>query len=115
MDGDGLFRSSAGPSVSQIDPAASTRAQKARTRPGPHPRRRRHHLHRIAESAVSRATPRLAAEDKKMKAILLAILSPPSWTILGLALTLVGLFLLFLFGMPYSLRPDGGDYLISES
>jgi len=50
-----------------------------------------------------------------MKAILLAILSPPSWTILGLALTLVGLFLLFLFGMPYSLRPDGRDYLISES
>jgi hypothetical protein len=60
-----------------------------------------------------RAIPRLAAEDNKMKAMLLAVLSPPSWTILGLALTIVGVFLLFLFGMPYSLRPD--DYLITES
>jgi hypothetical protein len=59
--------------------------------------------------------PRLAAEDNKMKAILLAVLSPPSWTIFGLALTMVGVFLLFLFGMPYSLRPDEGDYLITES
>jgi len=62
-----------------------------------------------------RAMPQLAAEDNKMKAVLLAVLSPPSWTILGLALTMVGLLLLLLFGMPYSLRPDEGDYLITES
>jgi len=68
----------------------------------------------IARSAVLRAMPQLAAEDNKMKAVLLAVLSPPSWTILGLALTMVGLLLLLLFGMPYSLRPDEGDFRFSD-
>jgi hypothetical protein len=69
---------------------------------------------RVAPPYCARCLDTPAGEDNKMKAILLAVLSPPSWTILGLALTIVGVFLLFLFGMPYSLRLDEGDYLTTE-
>lgn len=50
-----------------------------------------------------------------MKPFLLSLLNPTNWTITGLIITMVGVLLLFRFGMPYRLRPAKGDYVITES
>ena len=46
---------------------------------------------------------------------LLAIMSGPPWSMLGLVLSLVGVLLLFRFGIPYRLRPAEGDYIVTRS
>jgi len=43
----------------------------------------------------------------------MAILNPTAWTILGLILTLLGVLLLFRFGMPYRLRSTEGNYVVA--
>jgi hypothetical protein len=41
--------------------------------------------------------------------------SAANWNIVGSILTLVGLLILFRYGMPYRVRTGGVDYIITET
>jgi hypothetical protein len=53
----------------------------------------------------------LTLMTETMRSYLLALLSPSWWNISGLAVSLVGLLLLFYFGMPFRTRRDGAGYI----
>lgn len=50
-----------------------------------------------------------------MRDFLLGYFTGRGWTTLGLGMTMVGVLLLFRFGMPFCLSSSGGDYLVTES
>jgi len=42
------------------------------------------------------------------------LLTASSWSIIGLALSLVGFILIFRYGMPFRIRTEGGDYVTTR-
>jgi len=49
-----------------------------------------------------------------MRTFLLSLLAAPLWSIFGLALSLIGVLLLFVFGMPFRIRAEGGNILTTR-
>lgn len=50
-----------------------------------------------------------------MRDFLLSYFTARGWTTLGLVMTMIGVLLLFRFGMPFRLSSSGGDYIVTES
>jgi hypothetical protein len=46
---------------------------------------------------------------------LLSLLSAPYWTVVGLILSVIGVLLLFRYGMPYRTRSEGAIYLVTQT
>jgi hypothetical protein len=49
-----------------------------------------------------------------VRSYLLALLSPSWWSIIGLAASLIGVLLLFRYGMPYRTRTGGETYYVAS-
>jgi hypothetical protein len=49
-----------------------------------------------------------------MRSYFFALLSPSWWSVIGLAASLIGVLLLFRYGMPYRTRTDGATFLLLQ-